>query len=133
MYLLILTHFHFSLDRRIIGCPLPNFIMVGLSAVIFIRAVHQAGPQGELKLLWLQAHWEKVIYMLLALFLYAYAISFLGFILSTFFLLVFLFKAIEPQRWFIAIGAAVLSTAAAYLIFRIWLGSPLPKGTWEIG
>jgi uncharacterized BrkB/YihY/UPF0761 family membrane protein len=52
----------------------------------------------------------------------------LGFILSTVLLLLFLFKAVEPQKWSWAVLGAVISTLTAYGVFQLWLGTQLPRG-----
>ena len=67
------------------------------------------------------------------LFIYGLAFVPLGFILSTFLLLVFLFKAVEPQRWSVAILGSIITTVTAYGIFQVWLGSQLPAGLLGIG
>lgn len=103
-------------------------IMIGLSLSILIRATKETAVAGELKVLWTEIRWKKIVSVLVALFLYAYTFSFLGFILTTILLLIFLFKVVEPQRWSWAILGAIISTLAAYGIFRLWLGSQLPKG-----
>lgn len=103
-------------------------VMIGLSLSILIRATKKMAVAGELKILWTEIRWKKIVSVLAVLFLYAYAFSFLGFILSTILLLIFLFKSVEPQRWLWAILGAIISTLAAYGIFRLWLGSQLPKG-----
>lgn len=103
-------------------------VMIGLSLSILIRATKKMAVAGELKVLWTEIRWKKIVSVLAVLFLYAYAFSFLGFILSTILLLIFLFKSVEPQRWLWAILGAIISTLAAYGIFRLWLGSQLPKG-----
>ncbi len=108
-------------------------IMIGLSLFIFIRAIRERGKAEETKILWSQVQWKKNIYVLAALFLYAYAFSPLGFILSTVLLLIFLFKAVEPQRWSVAILGALLSTLTSYAVFHLWLGTQLPKGFLGIG
>ncbi len=110
-----------------------GLIMVGLSLSIFIQAITEKAKAAEIKILWAGVQWEKVIYVLIALILYAYAFTSLGFLLSTALLLIFLFKAIEPQRWSVAIVGAVLSAFSAYAVFQLWLGSPLPKGFLGIG
>jgi hypothetical protein len=86
-----------------------------------------------MKILWSQVKWQKNIYVLGALFLYAYAFGSLGFILSTVLLLIFLFKAVEPQRWSMAILGAILSVLTSYAVFQLWLGAQLPKGFLGIG
>jgi len=108
-------------------------IMVGLSVFVFIRSLRVGGEKEETKALWTQVKWRKNVFVLAALFLYAYAFSPLGFILSTVLLLIFLFKAIEPQRWAVAILGAFLSTLASYAVFHVWLGTQLPRGFLGIG
>jgi len=108
-------------------------IMVGLSLIILLRAIRLERKAGELKSLWSEVRWKKIISVLLALFVYAYAFTSLGFILSTFLLLIFLFKAVEPQKWSVAIMGAILSALIGYGVFQLWLGSQLPKGLLNIG
>ena len=103
-------------------------IMIGLSLGILIRAVRGKATKGEMKAIWAGISWKKMVSVLAALFIYAYVFTPLGFILSTIFLLIFLFKAVEPQRWSWAILGAIVSTLAAYGVFRLWLGCQLPQG-----
>jgi hypothetical protein len=103
-------------------------IMIGLSLGILIRAVRGKATQREMKAIWAGISWKKMVSVLAALFIYAYVFTPLGFILSTIFLLIFLFKAVEPQRWSWAILGAIGSTLAAYGVFRLWLGCQLPRG-----
>ena len=110
-----------------------GIIMVGLSLSILIRAMREKAKAGEMKLIWSEVQWKKIVLVIIALFLYAYAFNTLGFILCTTLILIFLFKAIEPQRWSVAILGAILSTLTAYLVFQQWLGSQLPKGLLDIG
>jgi putative tricarboxylic transport membrane protein len=110
-----------------------GIIMIGLSLGILIRAMKETAVAGELKILWTGIRGKKVISILVALLLYAYVFVPLGFILSTILLLIFLFKAVEPQRWSWAILGAIISTLAAYGVFHLWLRSPLPKGFLGIG
>jgi putative tricarboxylic transport membrane protein len=108
-------------------------IMVGLSIGIFMGTLKKAAAPGEFKAIWTQIHWKKIILVIVALFLYGFAFMPLGFILSTFLLLIFLFKAVEPQRWSVAILGSVISTLTAYGVFQVWLGSQLPSGILGIG
>jgi len=110
-----------------------GIIMIGLSLIILLKAIKKTAVTGELKILWTEIRWKKVVSILVALMLYAYIFVPLGFILSTILLLIFLFKAVEPQRWSWAILGAIISTFAAYGLFHLWLKSPLPKGFLGIG
>lgn len=106
-----------------------GLFMVGLALGILFQALKQKAESGELKeVFWTDIRLTKIAAVLIALIVYAYIFTFLGFLISTFLLMVFLFKAVEPQTWPKALLASVITTLAAYLIFRIWLGSQLPQG-----
>ena len=70
----------------------------------------------------------KIILVLLALFLYAFFMETLGFILITLLLFIFLLGMIEKKRWGLTIFVSMMVTAISYLVFEIWLRSQLPKG-----
>lgn len=135
-----ITYSGYSLDLGHLHEPGSGFMFFGvgiimmiLSLSILFRALREKSRNGEMKEFWFQVNWRKVLWVLMALFLYAFTLKALGFILCTILLLVFLFKAIEPQKWSTAILGAVLSSLSAYLLFQIWLGSLLPKGFFSIG
>jgi putative tricarboxylic transport membrane protein len=107
-------------------------VMVGLAMGVLGGAVRaRAGP--GLAALWTGTRWPKVAGVLVALGAYAYALPWLGFLATTALLLVVLFKAVEPQRWSVAIGGAVASAVVAWVVFRLWLGTQLPAGVFELG
>jgi len=110
-----------------------GLIMVGLSLVILVQGVRKGGDSQGVWAVFSGLRYPKVIYVLIALSVYAYVFNLLGFIPATVLLLIFLFKAIEPQRWSVAILGAVASSLIAYLVFQVWLGSQLPKGLLGIG
>ena len=70
----------------------------------------------------------KLVLVCLSLFAYTIAVSWLGFILSTFLFVLFIFCVVEPQRgWRIALNA-ILITVGNYILFVVWLRVNLPKG-----
>lgn len=103
-------------------------ITIGLSFGVLILSIRKKTVRGEMKAIWTEISWKKTTPVLAALFIYAYLFTPLGFILSTIFLLIFLFKAVEPQKWSWAIFGAIVSTLAAYGLFRLWLNCQLPQG-----
>jgi putative tricarboxylic transport membrane protein len=105
-----------------------GLFMIGLSLIIFIAAVREKSTKGELKVFWTEIRWKKVVSVLAALFIYAYVLTPLGFIPTTILLLIFLFKAVDPQKWSWAILGAIVCTLAAYGLFQLWLGCQLPQG-----
>ena len=65
---------------------------------------------------------------LAALLVYALVLEQLGFLLATFGLLVFFFKALQRQRWLVAVVGAVATALVSHLVFKVWLGVNLPGG-----
>lgn len=107
---------------------LVGLILAGLSVVCFIQA--RIAESTEQKASWYsQTRWKNLIWVLLALFAYALVLDILGFLLSTFLLLVFLFHVgMEPQKWFWAIGGSAIASLSCYAVFELWLRTQLPKG-----
>jgi hypothetical protein len=65
-----------------------------------------------------------------SLFVYAALISWLGFALSTFLFVLFLFRTVQTERWWRSLVKALLITVGNYLVFVVWLGIRLPGGFW---
>ena len=76
--------------------------------------------------------WKNPFYIFLALIIYTLVIDKLGYSLSTIFLLIFLFKVIEYQKWKTVIFAAFLTVFLSFLIFGIFLEVRFPRGPFEI-
>jgi len=72
--------------------------------------------------------YKKVSLTVFALAAYALLIKPLGFLLSTLLLMVFLLKAIEPQRWKLTLIMAITVTVLCVIIFQIWLQVQFPEG-----
>ncbi|HEV3011138.1 MAG TPA: tripartite tricarboxylate transporter TctB family protein [Burkholderiales bacterium] len=54
------------------------------------------------------------------------ALPFAGFAISVFALLLFLYAVIERLPWLAAITVSAGTTGVLYLVFKTWLGVPLP-------
>ena len=74
-----------------------------------------------------RAAWKKTALALGALFAFAFVFEHLGYILTTFFLIVFLMKAVQPHKWWVALTIASLSSSITYAVFTL-LGTLLPRG-----
>ncbi len=72
--------------------------------------------------------WKNAMIILVSLLAYALLLFPLGFVFTTTLFIAFLLRAIVPQRWSVVIACSILTAAASYLIFEVWLKAQLPKG-----
>jgi putative tricarboxylic transport membrane protein len=70
----------------------------------------------------------NVVVISIALVVYVLVFQWLGYLLSTFVLLIFLFKAGGFRRWVLVLAAAFLTISISYLLFGFWLNIRFPKG-----
>jgi putative tricarboxylic transport membrane protein len=70
----------------------------------------------------------KVAALLVILAAYTFLLEPLGYPLSTFLLVLFMLRAIDTQRWTVALGMAAITSVGSYVMFAIWLSIPLPRG-----
>jgi len=116
--------------------PGPGFLpmLVGtilgiLCITVFLQAYLSESSEETIQSWYPKERWKKLIWVLVALFAYAVCLEILGFLISTFLLLVFLFRAgIETQRWGWAIGGSAITSILSYAVFELWLKTQLPKG-----
>lgn len=71
----------------------------------------------------------KVATLLVVLAAYTFLLDPLGYPLCTFFLVLFMLRATDPQRWVVALGMAAITAVGSYVVFAIWLSVPLPWGS----
>jgi putative tricarboxylic transport membrane protein len=71
--------------------------------------------------------WLKVIFIAVAMLLYAIVLEKAGFVITTFILMIILLK-IEKLRWSMVLVVALATALGSYLVFEVWLQSQLPKG-----
>jgi putative tricarboxylic transport membrane protein len=62
------------------------------------------------------------------LFGYILLLEPLGFLITTFVCLLFLFKLSEPRRWVTPLLLSGATAVLSYLVFAVWLQCQLPKG-----
>lgn len=106
---------------------LAGIILSGLSIALFVQTF-VSKQKEETRTLWKGLQWRKGIKTMAVLFVYALVLRWMGFLLSSFLLLLFLLKGLEPQRWRVAILISVVSVAVCYLIFGVFLESQFPMG-----
>ena len=72
--------------------------------------------------------WIRIGATLATMVGFALALERLGFLLTTFLLMVLLLRAIESQRWPKVVAIALMTALISYAIFGWLLGIPLPGG-----
>lgn len=118
--------------------PGPGFIFFSAALVLtilgaidfvvsFIGKPEKGGGKTG-KPIWSGVRWPKVFLVLSGLSLYTYLFNVLGFLTSTFLLMVFLFKAVEPTKWWVSIVGSLITILFSYGIFQAWLKVPFPQG-----
>ena len=137
---LAVIYFSHRLGLGTLAHPGPGFLsfwcgvlLAALSVPIFIQGnkTQRSGDETKFSDQWTKVRWSKSVYVILATLVYALAFTHLGFLLSTALLLIFLFKAIDPEKWIVAIGSAILASFISFIIFALWLDVQLPRGILE--
>jgi len=105
-----------------------GMVLTGLSLVLFSQTLLWPKEAKDRQTLWEGSRWSKGAKMMTALLLYALLFKGLGFIVSTFLLLLFLFKGLEPQKWRVAFILAAATTTVCYVVFGVFLELQFPPG-----
>lgn len=108
--------------------------LIGISIVLFsfillIQTLLNKAEKREEKE---RLNYRKIILCLVSLYAYALIFEWLGFIPSTFLLIIFILKFIEQRGWFLVFITALLTAIISYALFEIWLQATLPKGVFGI-
>ncbi len=103
-------------------------LLVAFSLIFLVQSIrrekHEKGVPFEMRF----GNWVRIGLALCALVASTLLFEPLGYILSSFFLVAFLLCTVEPQKWWVAVGIALLSSFGSYMLFVTLLGTTLPKG-----
>jgi len=116
--------------------PGPGFVplLIGsllamVSFILLVRKFLQGSSRS--KPFWLdKRRWPKVLSTVVFLAIYIVVLPLFGFLLTTLFIMIFLFKAVGELDWKFSIGGAILTSSLSYLLFKFWLGVQFPGGPW---
>ena len=102
-------------------------LLLLLSLVLLVQALRQkAVEQGGVKIA--NEGWIRIASTLAIMIGFALVLEWLGFLLSTFLLMVLLLRAIEAPRWSKVFTVALMTALVSYGLFAWLLGVPLPAG-----
>ncbi|MFB3885370.1 MAG: tripartite tricarboxylate transporter TctB family protein [Thermodesulfobacteriota bacterium] len=98
-----------------------------LSLVLFLQA---SVRRKEMKAIPFFASplWKRVLLVLLGLILYSKFMPVLGYLISTFLLMLVLFWILERRKIGLVIVSSTLATFFTYLVFSKWLNCQFPQG-----
>ena len=106
-------------------------ILVGLLLLLSLSCLAQTlrGAEAKRRAANIPAEgWFRIGATLATLVGYAVVLEWLGFLLSTFLLMVLLLRAIEAPKWSKVILVALTTALVSYILFAWLLGVPLPAG-----
>ena len=111
--------------------PFVASIVLGVLSLLLVLSTRRRGPRGAVEaedITFNKRLLLKVVWVILALFLYAIFLDALGFVLVSMILIAFLLRVIEPQKWYVVALGTILIPVFAYLLFDHFLKVQLPKG-----
>jgi len=106
-------------------------LLVGLSTVLLFRSVWVSSRTTVAVARRERERPRLALYALIGISVYALIFEWLGFILSTFLLVIFLLRVLSPRKWRIILLTALIVSLSAYALFNVLLKSGLPKGILE--
>jgi len=107
----------------IIGCLVSLFS----GGTLLLSMFSKEGGKSSVADLWKGLKWWKGAYTVIALFVYSLLLNRLGFLITTFLLLMFLMKKVEPQKNRVAVPISLLASVLSYWIFDRLLQVQLPR------
>jgi len=111
---------------------LPMLLGIIISLLSLVWLIMSIARERDIKPSKMFYDYRKVILIILSLIVYTLLLDKAGFMICTFLFLIFLFRAIEPQRWRLVIVLALVVTVVSVFVFQLWLGVQFPEGPFSI-
>lgn len=111
---------------------LTSILLLSLSSLIFIKEIRGSAEDGG-KISFIK--WEnltKPINLMIALIGYTFLFETLGYLISTFLLMLAMFIIYEAKRWHVQMITAAIIVSLSFLLFYVWLRVPLPTGLFDV-
>jgi hypothetical protein len=101
-------------------------VLVVLSAVLVVSSLwlpkNEAGGESD------AIRWGKIGLILVTLIVYGIVLRRMGFVVSTFLLVVIFLRLIERKNWYVALLSGVAMSLGTYVVFEWLLQARLPRG-----
>lgn len=106
-----------------------GLIVTILSAILLVDSTVEVRKTNGTNISpWSDIHWKRIIFMIILLLAYCILLRILGYLISTFLLIVFLIRIIEPLNWRATFAMGIITSIISYLIFDVWLQVSFPHG-----
>lgn len=116
-----------------IHSPGPGFFPILVAALLLVFSLFLIIPkrkrenEGQPPLAW-STVLRRLVPVLAVLLAYFFLLEYLGFLVTGFLLMTFLFAEVGSLRWYGAVPWAFISIGLAYLLFGVLMHSNLPRG-----
>jgi putative tricarboxylic transport membrane protein len=138
IFSMFVSYHSYKLGMGTLHQPGPGFlffwtgIFVGiLSLTVILRSFGKRPPEEAQESVFQKWKVTKVVLVLIALFIYGLLMEWLGFIIVTLLLFLFILRVVEKKKWLFTVLVSLTVTAISYLLFETGLQSQLPKGLLE--
>ncbi len=108
-----------------------GLVVILLGGILFFQAItrKERGSQSPSQpLIPKRAAFIRVASTLGGMLLSAAVFLHLGFILTTFFLILFMMRSIQPLKWRVTLFYGLISAFGSFVLFQLLLKTPLPRG-----
>ena len=106
-------------------------LLLFFSIALLVQTCRQAGGESGEQPITSEA-WIRISITLAAMLGFALVLEKVGFLLSTFTVMLVLLRVIEPQKWPRVLAVALATALISYFLFGRLLNIPLPAGVLEI-
>ncbi|MBI4593978.1 MAG: tripartite tricarboxylate transporter TctB family protein [Candidatus Rokubacteria bacterium] len=101
-------------------------------ALVLLGAAHLAEPAVD-RPAWPDVYrWRRVVFVFGVLVLYATVLPFLGFLPATALFVLILLRSLGAFSWAATVGLTGAIAIASHVVFKHWLGMPLPPGPFGV-
>ena len=116
--------------------PGPGFIAVMSGGLLFSLSVLRLvmtllkkwSTEAEKRFFTESDSWKKVLLTLSALIGFLFLMKWAGFMIASLAFMIFLLRAVEPQRWRLTIIVAASTMILCVIVFQVWLQVQFPEG-----
>jgi energy-coupling factor transporter transmembrane protein EcfT len=98
---------------------------------LFLKTIFKK-EKGEFSSTFSGTLWKRVLIVVIALIIYAVFMPKVGYLISTFLLMGFLFWVVKGTKWWLALVYSLLTTIITYYCFSVWLRLEFPEGLFRL-